>query len=149
MRPSMSTPEPTPVRELRDVSAAQFHAEILPARQPVVMRGLLADWPAVHAGRQSPQAMANYLRGFDTGASADTMFGDPTIGGRFFYNDELTGLNFQRRPQRIVDSLERLLALLDHPDPEALYVGAVPTPASMPGFARDNTLPLADAGAGF
>jgi len=75
------------------------------------------------------------------------MFGDPSIRGRFFYNDELTGHNFQRRPQRIVDSLERLLALLEHPDPESLYVGAVPTPASMPGFTRDNTLPLADASA--
>ena len=143
----MSTPEPTPVRELRDVSAVQFRAEILPAQQPVLLRGLVADWPAVRAGRESPHAMANYLRGFDTGASADTMFGDPSIGGRFFYNDDLTGHNFQRRPQRIVDSLERLLALLDHPDPEALYVGAVPTPASMPGFTRDNTLPLADAAA--
>ena len=98
----MSTPEPTPVRELRDVSAEQFRAEILPALQPVVLRGLVADWPAVRAGRESPQAMANYLRGFDTGASADTMFGDPAIGGRFFYNDDLTGHNFQRRPQRIV-----------------------------------------------
>jgi hypothetical protein len=143
----MTTPEPTPVRELRDVSAAQFRAEILPAQQPVVMRGLVADWPAVRAGRQSAHAVANYLRGFDTGASADTMFGDPSIRGRFFYNDELTGHNFQRRPQRIVDSLERLLALLEHPDPESLYVGAVPTPASMPGFTRDNTLPLADASA--
>ncbi len=26
-----------------------------------------------------------------------------------------------------------------------MYVGAVPTPASMPGFTRDNTLPLVDA----
>ena len=72
------------------------------------------------------------------------MIGDPAIGGRFFYNDELTGHNFQRRPQRIVASIERLLALLDDPDPEALYVGAVPTPASMPGFTRDNTLALVD-----
>ena len=141
------TPQPAAVRELHDVSAAQFRAEILPAQQPVVMRGLVADWPAVRAGRQSPQAMANYLRGFDTGASADTMFGDPAIGGRFFYNDELTGHNFQRRPQRIVASLDRLLALLDEPNPEALYVGAVPTPASMPGFTRDNAMPLVDASA--
>jgi len=134
----MSNLQPSPVRELGAVGAEQFRAEILPAREPVVMRGLVSDWPAVRAGRESPQAMANYLRNLDSGASADTMFGDPSIGGRFFYNDELTGHNFQRRPQRIVASLDRLLALLDHPDPEALYVGAVPTPASMPGFTRDN-----------
>ena len=134
-----------PIRELRDVSATQFREEILPALQPVVLRGLVAGWPAVHAGRDSPRVMANYLRGFDTGSSADTMFGDVSIGGRFFYNDELTGHNFQRRPQRIVDSLERLLALLDDPAPPALYVGAVPTPSSLPGFTRDNTIDLVDA----
>jgi hypothetical protein len=141
----MSHTDFTPIRELRNVSAAQFREEILPSLNPVVLRGLVADWPAVHAGRDSPQAIANYLRGFDTGASADTMIGDPAIGGRFFYNDELTGHNFQRRPQRIVASIERLLTLLEEPNPEALYVGAVPTPASMPGFTRDNTLALVDA----
>jgi hypothetical protein len=73
------------------------------------------------------------------------MFGDPAIGGRFFYNEELTGHNFQRRPQRIVASLDRMLALLEEANPEAIYVGAVPTPASMPGFTRDNTMPLVDA----
>jgi Cupin-like domain len=132
----------TPVRELHDVSVAQFHDEILPALEPVVLRGAVRDWPAVRAGRESPRAMASYLRALDAGSEADTMFGEPAIGGWFFYNDELNGHNFERRPQRIADSLERLLALLEVENPPALYVGAVPTPESMPGFARDNVLPL-------
>jgi hypothetical protein len=86
--------------------------------------------------------MAQYLLGFDAQASADTMFGDPSIGGHFFYNDDLTGLNFQRRPQPLAQSLEQLISLIDAPAPPALYVGAVPTPATLPGFARDNTLDL-------
>ena len=140
----MPTPEPLPIRELRDVSPAQFRDEILPAQQPAVLRGAVAHWPAVSAGRESPQAIANYLRALDNGTPTDTMIGAPAIGGRFFYNDDLTGHNFQRRPQRIVDSLERLLALLDHPAPEALYVGAVPTPLNFPAFTRDNALALLD-----
>ena len=141
----MSSIPPATIRELRDVTATQFREEILPALKPVVLRGLVADWPAVRAGRESPHAMAHYLRGFDIGASADTMFGDVSIGGRFFYNEELTGHNFQRRPQRIVESLDRLLAFLDVPEPPALYVGAVPVPSSLPGFARDNSIDLIDA----
>jgi hypothetical protein len=73
------------------------------------------------------------------------MVAPPAIGGRFFYNDDLTGLNFERSPARIVDSLERLLQLLDDPAPPALYVGAVPLPATLPAFARDNVLPIVDA----
>jgi hypothetical protein len=141
----MSTPEPTPIREWRNVSAASFRDEILPANQPALIREAVRHWPAVRAGRESPASAASYLRGFDIGASADTMFGDPSIGGRFFYNDELTGHNFQRRPQGIAHSLDRLLELLDAPSPPAVYVGAVPTPVSLPGFARDNVLPFLDA----
>jgi hypothetical protein len=141
----MSTQAPTPVREWRDVSPDVFRNDILPGCQPALLRGAVRDWPAVRAGRESPVAMANYLRAFDTGASADTMYADPAIGGHFFYNDELTGLNFERRPERIAASLERLLALLEASAPPALYVGAVPLPASLPGFVRDNVLPLLDA----
>ena len=73
------------------------------------------------------------------------MYGDPSIGGRFFYNDDLTGHNFERRAERLAVSLDRLLALLDDPAPPAVYVGAVPLPASLPGFTNDNVLPLLDA----
>jgi hypothetical protein len=141
----MSTPEPTPVREWRDVSAETFRDEIQPSHQPAVIRGAVRDWPAVRAGLESPRALANYLRGFDTGASAETMFADPAIDGRFFYNDDLSGYNFERRPERITHSLDRLLALLDVESPPAVYVGSLPTPASLPGFARDNTLTLLDS----
>ena len=133
-----------PIRELRDVSPAQFRDEIVPAQEPVVLRGAIADWPAVRAGRESPRAMANYLRALDNGTPTDTMIGAPAIGGHFFYNDDLNGYNFERRPLRIAEALDRLMQLLEHPDPEAIYVGSVPTPKNFPAFTRDNTLPLLD-----
>ncbi|MEO8017926.1 MAG: cupin-like domain-containing protein [Pseudomonadota bacterium] len=135
---------PTPIREWRDVTANIFHAEIMPLAQPAVLRGLLRDWPAVTAAIESPAAIANYLRGFDTGAMVDTMYGDPAIRGHFFYNDELTGHNFERRPAAFAHSLAQLLALLDEPAPPSIYAGAVPTPSSLPGFTRDNSLAFID-----
>jgi hypothetical protein len=140
------SPEFKPVRELRGVSPEQFRDEIVPAQEPVVLRGAVADWPAVRAGRESPQAMANYLRALDNGTPTDTMVGAPSIGGHFFYNDDLTGYNFERRPLRIAEALERLMQLLDQPDPEAVYVGSVPTPRNFPAFTRDNAMPLLDPG---
>jgi hypothetical protein len=142
----MPTPELTPVREWRDVSAALFRDEIQPSQQPAVIRGAVRDWPAVHAGLESPRSLANYLRGFDTGASCEVMFAEPSIGGRFFYNDDLTGYNFERRPERIAGILDRLLGLIDVDSPPAVYLGSVPMPASLPGFARDNASKLLDPG---
>jgi hypothetical protein len=140
----VNSPSLQPIREWRDVGAERFREEILPAGQPAVLRGVVADWPAVRAGRESPAAMANYLRAFDTGASAEAMIGDPSIRGRFFYNDAMTGLNFERRTDRFTALLDRLLGLLDEASPPAVYVGAMPVPATLPNFARDNVLPLLD-----
>ena len=36
------------------VDRARLEREIVPAGRPVVLRGLVADWPAVAAGRESP-----------------------------------------------------------------------------------------------
>ena len=142
----MSNSSFNPVRELRDVSPQQFRDEIVPAQEPVVLRGAVEEWPAVRAGHESPHAMANYLRGLDNGTPTDTMIGAPAIGGHFFYNDDLTGYNFERRPLRIAEALDRLMQLLDQPDAETIYVGSVPTPTNFPAFTRDNTLPLLDPG---
>ncbi len=111
----MPNSQPAAVREWRDVSAAVFRDQILPASQPALIRGAVRLWPAVTAGRESPASMANYLRGFDVGASADTMHGDASIGGKFFYNDQLSGVNFQRPSERIAASLDRLLELAETP----------------------------------
>jgi hypothetical protein len=140
----MQIPVPSPVREWHDVTATRFRDEIVPEIQPAILRGVVRDWPAVRAGLESPAAIANYLRGHDTGASCDTMYGDPRIRGHFFYNDELTGVNFERRPAPLSGSIQQLLGLMDDPAPPAVYAGAVPTPSSLPGFARENTLALID-----
>jgi hypothetical protein len=138
----MPTSPFTPVREQRDVSVAQFHDEIVPSQEPLVLRGAVQDWPAVRAGLESPRSMAEYLRAHDVGTEAETLFGDPAIGGHFFYNDALNGFNFERRMQRVGDSLQQLLGLLESSNPQSIYVGALPTPGSMPGFTQDNAFAL-------
>ena len=72
------------------------------------------------------------------------MHGDPSIGGRFFYNDDLSGLNFERNSMPLVRSVDRLLELIDVPTPPALYVGALAAPSALPGFAQQNALSLAE-----
>lgn len=133
-----------PIAEWHGVTRAQFQQEIAPAGIPAVLRGVVGNWPAVTAGRSSPLAMTNYLAGFSSGAPVHLMIGDPSIGGRFFYNETLTGLNFENVPTPLREVFGRLLQSLDAPAPQALYAGAIPIPAQLPGFARDNVLDLVD-----
>jgi hypothetical protein len=49
------------IAEFRDVDRATFAAKIETRYQPAVMRGAVADWPAVHRARESMQSIAAYL----------------------------------------------------------------------------------------
>jgi len=80
------------------VDLKAFREEILPAGVPVVLKDLVKDWPSVQAGLQSPQALGDYLRGFDRGKPVAVLEGPPSIRGHFFYREDMRGLNFERRP---------------------------------------------------
>jgi len=133
-----------PVAEFRDVTPERFQQEILPSGQPALLRGHVASWPAVRAGRESPASMAHYLMAADTGVHAHVMTADPSIGGRFFYTDDLGARNFENRMLPFAAVLTRLLELIDDPAPPALYVGALPIPTGLQDFSRDNRLDLLD-----
>ena len=131
-------------QEWHGVDLATFRGEITPRNRPAVMRGLVADWPCVREGRKSPQALTDYLLGFDQGRPVETFIGAPAIKGRFWYGADMRGYNFERRAEPFVAAIARILAHLDDPKPPSLYAGAVPTPQNFPGFGQRNALAIVD-----
>lgn len=130
--------------EYRDIDLARFREEIVPAGKPAVLKGLVADWPAVAAGRRSDEALVAYLGAMDSGASVSVLSGGADIGGRFFYTPDLTGLNFQRDEMPLSRALAALLELRRVVRPPAIAVQSTPTPGALPGFAEANRLALLD-----
>jgi len=104
------------------LTARQFHDEHARAGQPVVLRGAVSDWPAVRAGRESPEALASYLLQFDRGQPARAMVAPAAAGGRFFYNEALTDFNFQSQSVGLASALDVLLDNGDEPHPTALLL---------------------------
>src|SRR5262249_2332186 len=78
----------TPIRELETRDAARV-SEVLAGGEPVVLRTLVADWPAVAAGRGSPGGVLEYLRRFDSGVPVDAIMTPPELAGRIFYREGL------------------------------------------------------------
>lgn len=114
------------------------------ANRPVVLRGLVADWPAVTAGKQSPQAAADYVRKFYTGDRVTAFIAPPEIRGRVGYNDDLTGFNYEQRVVALDEILEPLFEHLDDPSSPAYYVGSTLLDRWFPGFREANDLGLDD-----
>ena len=131
----------SPLPETSGMDAARFRNEVEPAGRPIMMRGLASQWPAVRAGR-SPGGTAAYLSGLDRGAPCVMLEGPAGIGGRFFYNDDLTGLNFSRSPSTLRDAFARLAAASKEASPPALAVQAAQARDVAPGFAAENPAPL-------
>jgi len=139
-------PEPSLARvpERAGVTAEIFHNEILPAAQPVVMRGIVADWPIVKAGRESPQALLDYIRRFDRGNSVSTMMGPPSIKGRFFYNADLSGFNFRPGQSKLSGVLDFMMTSAGEAQPPAIAAQSIPIGANLTGMQVENRMPLLD-----
>jgi hypothetical protein len=140
----LTTPALPRTPEYRNVDAARFREEILPAGQPAILKALVADWPAVAAGRRSDEAMVAYLGALDSGAPVSVLSAGPEIDGRFFYSQDLSGLNFERDEMPLARALAALLELRPVPRPPAIAVQSIPTPGVLPGFAEANRLALID-----
>lgn len=139
----LPTPGPIPVRSA--VDRATFEREIVPAYAPVVLRGQVSDWPVVRAAREGDEALVALLKAGATDRPLETFIGKPEIAGRFFYNEAVTGLNFDRRPIPLAATLDRLMAQRDDPQAHALYVGAAAATDCMPGFEASHALELVDS----
>src|ERR1700689_1273274 len=133
------------IREWRDVDVSTFERDIRPGQEPAVIRGLVGHWPAVRAGLTSPQALCDYLKRYDAGRAVRTLIGPASIGGRFFYKDDLSGLNFERREEPFRTALDGLLAHLHDEAPPAIAIQAASAADYLPGFARENENPLLSA----
>ncbi len=135
-------PEPLEIAQADGVDAARFHEDIRPAGRPVVLRGLVADWPAVAAGRQGLEPMIAYLGQWPTAAPIATLHAPPEADGRFFYNAQMTGFNFETRAGTLPAFLAELRARADDPAPPGLAVQSEAIARLLPAFAAENRLTL-------
>ena len=137
----MSLPEAR-VREYRAIDARTFRDEVAQSYAPAVLRGAVADWPAVAAAATVDGALA-YLAKFDAGAEVEAFAGPPEIKGRFFYRPDMTGFNFARRKGPLRDVVKYIAALSGEAEGDpVLYVGAAAVPEVLPGFEAANPMPL-------
>ena len=70
--------------------------DVIGSARPAILRGWVKAWPSVAAGRRSPAALVEYLRGFDNGAPVDAIMTPPEVEGRVFYDAAMNGFNFIR-----------------------------------------------------
>ena len=137
-----SPPSLASVPEVDGLTPEAFINDILPAAQPVLIRGLVKDWPAVRAALASDEAVATYLQGMDNGNPTTMLEANAGVGGRFDYGPGLHDFNFKRRTRKVSDGVRQLIELKDHPNPPYVYIQSTPMPQHLPRFPAENPNPL-------
>ena len=135
-----------PLDDLQDVAeiaaGCGFNIALLADEgQPVVLRGLVADWPAVAAGR-SPQGLSAYLKAMDNGATAPVMEAPAKAKGRFGYAGDLREFSFTKRQRGLSETLDRIDALSTAADAPCVAIQMLPLATALPAFVRDNAMLL-------
>jgi hypothetical protein len=138
----VSTPDA--LAEFHGVDAQGFATQVLPRGEPAVLRGLVRDWPAVRRALESPEAICRYLLAFDRGAPVDALLMPPEVGGRIFYSPDLQGFNYARKRVPISTVVEQVVRYSHFPVAPAVAAQSAPVHECLPGFERENVLPLLD-----
>jgi hypothetical protein len=132
-----------PIAEFHSVDRERFNREIERRHEPAILRGLVADWPAVQASRESAPALVDYLSARDNGARVRVFLGQPQIRGRYFYSPNVDGFNFAPAETTLSNLLRTLLDPAEKQ--RSIYMGSTSTSHMLPRFASENPMPLLDA----
>lgn len=120
--------------------ADDFLHQVAEACRPVVLRGLVDQWPALIAARESPASFQRYLERFGPRNEVEVFLGEPHIAGKYYYSADLEGFNFERKRMPLGEAIGRIVSNGEDAARRTMYVGSVPTHSHLPGFAQQNAL---------
>jgi hypothetical protein len=130
------------VREVAVDRVGQLPAAVHESSEPLLLRGLVRHWPIVRAAEDSPSAVEAYLRRFYKDATVNAVYGEPGHRGRIFYNEDISGFNFQAVPARLDKVLDEIRGQSHAENPAGVYMGSTSVDAVLPGFRSENDIEL-------
>lgn len=96
--------------EVQGITPSDVLEYVAGVTQPLILRGYCEHFPAVAAGKQSPRVMADYLLNFYSGNPINGCYGGAETEGRVFYNEDMSGFNFQVRQTDLGALLDDILS---------------------------------------
>jgi len=132
------------VKHVTGISQDAIPREVLTSTEPVLLKGLVAEWPMVKASRESPRAGVEYLKSFYKDATVGSFIGPPGGDGRVFYNADMTGFNYQRVMLKLDQILDKVLEYEDDAAAPMFYVGSTTIDTCLPGFREANDVEFGD-----
>ena len=128
------------IEELDSCKADNIPQGVLYSSQPIILRGLVDNWPMVESAKISAVQAVDYLAKYSTHEPLTVYRGEPEIKGRVFYNQDFNGFNFDVLRLPMTQVVSEILRNVDRADAPMLYVGSTMIDKWLPGFRAENDL---------
>lgn len=131
-----------PIKILEDIVHDAIPQAVLESTVPLVLKGLVKNWPIVKTAEQSAEAGYNYLCQFYNGELVNTAIGDSDNKGAIFYNQDFSGFSHERARSSLTGAYNNIKNLHASGSSRAYYVDSAPVDMYLPGFRVHNDLNL-------
>jgi hypothetical protein len=131
------------VREVEFADAAELDGLLRAADAPLVLRGLVKDWPLVRAGRRSSREARAYLLRHHRDTAFTVAVGEPGGDGRLFY-DAGMAMNFRTLRAKLPDIFQRIDAIEGKAGAPPIYLASIDMKQFFNGLHQANHVDLGD-----
>ena len=125
----------------REWSAAGLDALLDGAREPFVLRGLVADWPLVAAAKRSARDVRRYLVDHARDRPFMVSIGPPGHDGRLFYDHDMA-MNFRAGTGKLADIFTGIDKGEQLGDIRTVYLASIDIPSHFDGLDEANPIDL-------
>lgn len=108
--------------------------------QPVILKGLVKDWPLVRAGQESSEKVMTLLEQHYSERPMLVYKGASEIKGRFGYNESCTGFNFSSERSTIPEVFNAIRGQLPDPEHDYLYINSLRLDEGFPELSLTHQL---------
>ena len=113
------------------------------AREPFVLRGLVADWPLVEAGKRSARDARRYLLDHARDRPFKVSIGPPGHDGRLFYDADME-MNFRIGTGKLADIFGGIDTADERGESRTVYLASIDIPSHFDGLDAANPVDLGD-----
>jgi hypothetical protein len=139
---TVMVPEAAPLDEYAGDPRDFDLAAVVARGRPLVIRGLVRDWPIVKLALQSDTAFAQRLAELDSGADITTLLVAPEAEGIIGYTPDMSGFNYQHFRVPLTLGLQRLAKYSQRASAPGLVIQSVPLRECLPALLADHRLPF-------
>ena len=131
-------------KKIDEIDSAEFSLDILKSNYPVVIRGIVSDWPIVKKSSDSIEKINEYLLYFYESDRIIAFASKPEAGNKFTYGQNNNQMSFEQLESTLDLVLDTINESQNLSNPATIYMGSTTLDYVLPGFDNDNNFFVGD-----